>query len=121
MILYITLQPTTQPTTANPTPSPTNAPTTKRPISPTAKPIPRIVKKVSFIAMGDVPYTKDSRYCLNKQLRDLNQERMNFKFVVHVGDLKYGKVPCYESSFSDVAEIFSHPSNTLGWDKRDCK
>ena len=95
MILYITIQPTTQPTTANPTPSPTNAPTTKRPISPTAKPIPRIVKKVSFIAMGDVPYTKDSRYFLNKQLRDLNQERMNFKFVVHVGDLKYGKVPCY--------------------------
>lgn len=62
--------------------------------------MPRIVKKVSFIAMGDVPYTKDSRYCLNKQLRDLNQERMDFKFVVHVGDLKYGK------QFQDV--VYKH-------------
>ena len=65
-----------------------------------------------------VPYTKDQRYCLNKQLRELND--MDFKFMAHVGDIKWGKTSCYKSSFSDVAEIFSHPSNALNYDTRDC-
>mmetsp|Transcript_13903 Transcript_13903/g.30314 ORF Transcript_13903/g.30314 Transcript_13903/m.30314 type:complete len:259 (+) Transcript_13903:275-1051(+) len=45
---------------------------------------------------------------------------MDFKFMAHVGDLKWGKTPCYESSYSDVAEIFTHPSNSLNYDARDC-
>ena len=67
-----------------------------------------------------VPYRKDDRYCLNKQLRELDQEEMDFKFMAHVGDIKYGKSPCYESSFKDITEIFSHPSNALNYDTRDC-
>lgn len=69
--------------------------------------------------MGDIPYTKNQRYCLNKQLRELNQQRLNFKFLVHVGDIKSGQTQCSESSFSDVAEIFAHPRNALNYDTRD--
>jgi len=67
-----------------------------------------------------VPYRKADRYCLNKQLRELNQELMGFEFMVHVGDLKHGHEPCYESSFLDVAEMFSHVSNALNYDPRNC-
>jgi hypothetical protein len=67
-----------------------------------------------------VPYRKADRYCLNKQLRELNQDQMGFKFMVHVGDLKQGQEPCYESSFLDVAEMFSHVSNALNYDPRNC-
>ncbi|KAL7552571.1 hypothetical protein ACHAWF_015814, partial [Thalassiosira exigua] len=102
--------------------SPTYAPT----YSPTYEPsfVPRAaaknIKKISFVAFGDIPYTKEQRFCLNKQLRELDQEKMDFKFMVHVGDLKWGKSPCYESSFSDIAEMFAHPSNAMGYNTRDC-
>jgi hypothetical protein len=45
---------------------------------------------------------------------------MDFKFMVHVGDIKHGHTSCYESSFSDVADIFSHESNAINYDLRDC-
>ena len=67
-----------------------------------------------------VPYRKADRYCLNKQLRELNQDQMDFEFMVHVGDLKNGQEPCFESSFLDVAEMFSHVSNALNYDPRNC-
>jgi hypothetical protein len=66
-----------------------------------------------------VPYQKPHRYCLNRQLRELDQEQMGFKFMVHVGDIKYGQTSCYESSFSDVADMFSHESNAINYDPRD--
>lgn len=73
----------------------------------------------SFVAFGDIPYSKNDRYCLNKQLRELNQAEMDFKFVVHVGDIKPGWEACTEDQYSDVAEIISHPSNALNYDVRD--
>ncbi|KAL3806329.1 hypothetical protein ACHAXA_008798, partial [Cyclostephanos tholiformis] len=90
------------------------------------------LNQISFVVMGDmvnnssslyhilVPYQKDHRYCLNKQLRDLNQGLMDFKFMVHLGDIKSGQTPCYESSFSDVSEIFSNVRNAINYDLRDC-
>jgi len=39
--------------------------------------------------------------------------------MAHVGDIKWGNSPCYESSYSDIAEIFTHPSNALNYDPRD--
>jgi hypothetical protein len=45
---------------------------------------------------------------------------MGFKFMVHVGDLKHGQEPCQESSFLDVAEVFTHESNALNYDPRNC-
>ena len=69
--------------------------------------------------MGDTPYTKEARYCLNKQLRDIDQSQMDFKFLAHVGDLKWGATKCYQSSFKDVAEIVSHAKNAKGYDTRD--
>ena len=38
------------------------------------------------ITFSLVPYQKDHRYCLNKQLRDLNQGLMNFKFMATYRD-----------------------------------
>ena len=69
--------------------------------------------------MGDTPYTKEARYCLNRQLRDIDQSQMDFKFLAHVGDLKWGRTKCYPSSFKDVAEIISHSKNAKGYDTRD--
>jgi len=69
--------------------------------------------------MGDTPYTKEARYCLNRQLRDIDQSQMDFKFLAHVGDLKWGATKCYQSSFKDVAEIVSHSKNAKGYDTRD--
>lgn len=45
---------------------------------------------------------------------------MGFKFMVHIGDIKQGTTSCYESSFSDIAEMFSHPTNAIGYDTEDC-
>jgi len=93
----------------------------KRPTRrPTLRPTqPKIIKKISFLVMGDTPYTKEARYCLNRQLRDIDQSQMDFKFLAHVGDLKWGKTKCYPSSFKDVAEIISHSKNAKGYDTRD--
>ena len=117
--------------------SPTDSPATLYPSSgsPTSKPtMPNwlthgtaptitspfnLVKKISFIVMGDTPYTLEDRYCLNEQLRNLNQSSMNFTFITHVGDIKWGKTACTESSFSDIAEMVSHETNALGYDVRD--
>ena len=67
-----------------------------------------------------VPYTKNQRYCLNKHLRKLNQATMGFKFMAHIGDIKQGTTSCSESSFSDIAEMFSHPTNAIHYDTEDC-
>ncbi|KAL9187702.1 hypothetical protein ACHAXT_006080 [Thalassiosira profunda] len=114
-----TLDPTDKPST-QPTRSPTVQPTAMPTPSPSKSPTPRMVKKISFVAFGDIPYTRNQRYCLNKQLRELNQAEMDFKFMAHVGDIKWGRSPCYESSFRDIAEMFSHPTNALAYDTRDC-
>lgn len=68
-----------------------------------------------------VPYTENERYCLNKQLRELDPSSMEhpYKFIIHVGDIKSGPVTCVSTSYSDVAQIFSHSSNTLHYDPRD--
>ena len=129
---------TNAPTTVNSLiTSPTDSPATLYPSSgsPTSKPtMPNwlthgtaptitspfnLVKKISFIVMGDTPYTLEDRYCLNEQLRNLNQSSMNFTFITHVGDIKWGKTACTESSFSDIAEMVSHETNALGYDVRD--
>eukprot|EP00578_Thalassiosira_sp_NH16_P000352 CAMPEP_0181138278 /NCGR_PEP_ID=MMETSP1071-20121207/34160_1 /TAXON_ID=35127 /ORGANISM="Thalassiosira sp., Strain NH16" /LENGTH=367 /DNA_ID=CAMNT_0023225101 /DNA_START=46 /DNA_END=1145 /DNA_ORIENTATION=- len=119
--------PTKKPVTPAPTHQSNEFPITDRPTNqPTSEPsnettpLTDTVNKISFVAFGDIPYTKDQRYCLNKQLRQLDQEQMGFKFMAHVGDIKWGKTLCYESSFSDISEIFTHPSNALNYDARDC-
>ncbi len=45
---------------------------------------------------------------------------MGFKFMVHIGDFKQGTTSCYETSFSDIAEMFAHPTNAINYDTEDC-
>ena len=42
-----------------------------------------------------------------------------YKFILHVGDIKSGQTTCTSRSYSDVAQIFAHPSNTKHYDPRD--
>jgi len=117
--IYQTDQPSKAPST-HPSVSPTSSPSKRPTRRPTLRPTqPKITKKISFLVMGDTPYTKEARYCLNRQLRDIDQSQMDFKFLAHVGDLKWGKTKCYSSSFKDVAEIVSHSKNAKGYDTRD--
>jgi hypothetical protein len=54
------------------------------------------------------------------QLRNLNPAIIDpFNFIVHIGDIKDGWRPCDKSKYTDVAQIFTHPSNTLFYDPRD--
>lgn len=39
--------------------------------------------------------------------------------MVHIGDIKPGYEICTEERYSDVAEMFVHPSNALNYDPRD--
>lgn len=76
---------------------------------------------MSFMAMGDIPYYERERYCLNQQLRDMDLNTPGGpEFMIHVGDIKWGKDECDEDSYSDVAEIFDHPSNKLNYNLEDC-
>jgi hypothetical protein len=77
------------------------------------------IEMVKFVAMGDIPYKLSDRYCLNKQLRELDQQEMGFKFIVHVGDIKSGKDKCNEDRYKDIQEIIAHPYNAIGYDTRD--
>ena len=77
---------------------------------------------VSFIAMGDTPYSLDDRYCLNQQLRNIDLSTEDGpSFMVHVGDIKVssGAVPCNNRAYSDVASIFSHQSNAINYNPED--
>jgi hypothetical protein len=42
-----------------------------------------------------------------------------YKFILHVGDIKSGQTACTSQSYSDVADIFTHASNTVYYDPRD--
>ena len=110
---------TLYPSSGSPTSKPTMPNWLTHGTAPTITSPFNLVKKISFIVMGDTPYTLEDRYCLNEQLRNLNQSSMNFTFITHVGDIKWGKTACTESSFSDIAEMVSHETNALGYDVRD--
>jgi hypothetical protein len=54
------------------------------------------------------------------QLRNLNPSVIDpFKFIIHIGDIKPGYKQCRKSLYTNVAQIFTHPSNTLFYDPRD--
>jgi hypothetical protein len=57
-----------------------------------------------FSAMGDVPYTPLEYVLLPQQIADLPTESA---FVVHLGDIKTGQVPCNETIYETVAGILA--------------
>ncbi len=56
--------------------------------------------RVTFYAMGDVPYTPEEDVLLPRQVAELPQDA---EFVIHVGDIKGGAAPCDEAVYIKVA------------------
>lgn len=59
---------------------------------------------LTFSAMGDVPYTPQDYILLPRQVAGLPKESA---FVVHVGDIKTGKMPCLPIIYETVADILA--------------
>lgn len=78
---------------------------------------------ITAFCLQIVPYSTNHKYCLNKQLRELNPAVMEhpYSFIVHVGDIKSGQTrDCVNEYYSDVADIFASPLNNFYYDTRDC-
>lgn len=56
-------------------------------------------ESVVFYAMGDVPYAPAEDEQLPRQIEEIPDDA---QFVVHVGDIKRGSVPCDESVYNKV-------------------
>lgn len=57
---------------------------------------------LTFAVMGDVPYAEGEYDLLKKQLAELPEKA---EFVVHVGDIKRGVLPCTEGIYIRVASV----------------
>ena len=62
------------------------------------------VGRVTFYAMGDVPYAPAEDKLLPQQVTDIPDDA---EFVIHVGDIKSGGAPCDESVYIKVAGMLS--------------
>lgn len=60
--------------------------------------------RVTFYAMGDVPYVPAEDVSLPRQIAELPQDA---EFVIHVGDIKGGKPPCDEAVYAKVSGMLS--------------
>ncbi|WP_298864512.1 hypothetical protein [uncultured Gimesia sp.] len=69
----------------------------------TPESVPRT--RVTFYAMGDVPYEPEEDTLLPKQIAKLPPDA---EFVVHVGDIKGGKAACDEAVYQKVSGMLSH-------------
>lgn len=56
--------------------------------------------RVTFYAMGDVPYAPEENVLLPRQVAELPADA---EFVIHVGDIKGGATPCDEAVYVKVA------------------
>jgi len=63
---------------------------------------PSPAQKLTFYAMGDTPYTVADFALLPKQIAAI---RPDADFVVHVGDIKSGAIPCVEPVYTKVADM----------------
>lgn len=68
------------------------------------EPPTRATGRVTFYAMGDVPYAPAEDVLLPKQVAALPQDA---EFVIHVGDIKGGKPPCHEAVYVKVAGMLA--------------
>lgn len=63
-----------------------------------------IHSRITFCAMGDVPYDPAEDTLLPIQIAELPKET---EFVVHVGDIKRGAPPCDEEIYVKVSDMLS--------------
>ncbi|MDF1744016.1 MAG: hypothetical protein P1V19_09975 [Gimesia sp.] len=60
--------------------------------------------RVTFYAMGDVPYKPEEDTLLPRQIAELPKDA---EFVIHVGDIKGGKAACDEAVYQKVSGMLS--------------
>lgn len=60
--------------------------------------------KIVFSVLGDTPYSLPEYVLLPQQLAELPRDSA---FVVHVGDIKTGAMPCNEQIYEDVSRILA--------------
>ena len=70
----------------------------------------KIETKVTFFAMGDVPYAPKEDTLLPKQIANLPREA---EFVIHVGDIKSGATACDEAVYIKVAGMLAKSTAPL--------
>lgn len=58
--------------------------------------------EVSFLAMGDSPYTDEGFYLIEKELKNIPR---NSKFLIHLGDIKRKERGCAEENYGDFKNL----------------
>ena len=79
---------------------------------------------ISFTAIGDVPYTKEQYQWLRQFVENQNTEN-DADFIIHLGDIKSGGLPCHEAVYREVSSIlkeFTIPTFVIPGDNEwnDC-
>ncbi len=61
-------------------------------------------QSITFTAIGDVPYTEEQYQWLRQFVESHNTEN-DAAFVIHLGDIKSGGIPCHEEIYKEVSDI----------------
>ncbi len=69
-----------------------------------------VQSRVTFYAMGDVPYTPAEDVLLPQQISELPPDA---EFVIHLGDIKGGGSPCNEAVYVKVSGMLSKAASPV--------
>ena len=58
--------------------------------------------EVSFLAMGDSPYSDEGYYLIEKELKNIPKSA---KFIIHLGDMKPKEKKCEEKDYRDFRDL----------------
>ncbi len=61
-------------------------------------------RKFRFLAVGDLPYTVDQVPLFNRLLKQ--SEKEPFEFLMHVGDIQGGGIPCTDALATSIRDLF---------------
>jgi len=68
------------------------------------------IARVVFYAMGDVPYAPGEDELLPRQIEEIPKDAA---FVVHVGDIKTGSMPCDEVVYNKVFAMLAQAESPV--------
>ena len=57
-----------------------------------------------FLAVGDLPYSAAQVPLFNRLVKQSEQE--DFEFLMHVGDIQAGGIPCTDSAAQSIRDLF---------------
>jgi TPR repeat protein len=58
--------------------------------------------EVSFLAMGDSPYSNEEYYLIDKELKNIPKST---KFIIHLGDIRRKEKNCGETDYRDFRDL----------------